>query len=92
MGEAGYSYCEEQLRHAADAAENCERAYLPPVGATPYYITARDRINELLSAIGRYMNEPGDKLTREMIKSAKLWSIELTEQIDTYDTLHIWEH
>lgn len=93
MGENGYTYCEEQLRAAKHAAENTVTsadAYVPPVGTTPYYIAARGRINDLLAAIWRYINEPEAKLTDSAIKAMRLWSVELSNQIDIIDTLNIY--
>jgi len=56
--------------------------------ATSFDKVAKQRINELLSAIGKYMNiEP---LTRDMTQRANLLAIELQGQIELVDTLLIY--
>lgn len=75
---------------------NCESctcdhdtAKKPPIGVKPYYVAAVNRINELLSAIGRYMNEP--KLTKELIDSVTPWIQELDEQVSLIDIMLIYD-
>jgi len=79
------SYAAEQLA----AAENKEAARKPPLGAKPYNIVAVERINELLSAIGKYINY--QKPTRDTTALVKLWVTELGAQVDLLDTLLIYE-
>lgn len=61
----------------------------PLVGATPYYRAAVSRSNELISAIGRYLNDA--PLTKAKIKEVKLWAVELGEQIDLISTMFIYD-
>lgn len=79
------SYAAEQLA----AAENKEMVQKPPIGAAPYHIVAVERINELLKAIGRYINY--QKPTRDTTALVKLWVTELGAQVDLLDTLLIYE-
>ena len=79
------SYAAEQLA----AAENKETVQKPPVGVAPYHIVAVGRINELLKAIGRYINY--QKPTRDTTALVKLWVTELGAQVDLLDTLLIYE-
>ena len=60
-----------------------------PMGAKPYYICTTDRINELLSAIGRYVNNVN--LTGDAANSVRLWAVELTQQIQLLSTLAIYD-
>ena len=63
--------------------------YMPPIGATPYKVYAVDRINELLGAIGRYMNEV--PLTNELVDHAKKWAVELEAQIDLISSMMLYD-
>lgn len=78
-----------QWRDAAphEAEEPCRKE--PPLGVKPFALVAVPRINDLLSGIGRYVNEPN--LTRDLIGYAKLWATELHEQLDLIDTMLIYE-
>lgn len=70
-----------------EAEEQCRKN--PPLGVKPFALVAVPRINDLLSGIGRYVNEPN--LTRELIGQAKFWATELNEQLDLIDTMLIYE-
>ena len=61
----------------------------PPIGVKPYYTVAVPRVNDLLSAIGRYVNVCD--LSRWHINAAKLWAKELEEQLDLIDTMLIYK-
>lgn len=75
------------------SCENCscehEAEKMPPVGVIPYGYVASDRINDLLGAIGRYINDT--PLTQEKVKTVKLWTVELNEQIDLLSTMLIYD-
>lgn len=61
----------------------------PPIGAKPYKISAVERINELLAAIGRYANNAA--FTDVNISRMHLWITELEEQIDLIGTMMIYD-
>lgn len=76
------------MEETMNTFENRTDDHKPPMGAAPYYVVAVDRINELLSAIGRYVNNsPFGEIE---IAAAKLWAVELNEQISLLDTLRIY--
>lgn len=54
----------------------------------PFDVVAQKRIAELLAAICRQMNT--NELTREKIAQAKLYAIELNEQLDLLSTLMLY--
>ena len=78
---------EESIAHAREAALNCDSK--PSLGAKPFFIAGTDRINELLGAIGRYVNEK--YVTREQIRSAILWAVEVKQQLELIDLLMIYD-
>ena len=59
-----------------------------PRSPKPFSIVARDRVNELIEAIRRYVNTP--EMSREYILQARVCAIELSEQIDLISTLLIY--
>lgn len=85
MNDHYISYAEEQLEHS----ENKAAAKKPPLGPKPYKIASTERINELLAAIGRYMNY--EDLTRNDIEEVRKWMYELGEHVDLVDSMLIYE-
>ena len=69
--------------------ENRQTDNIPPVGATPYDSYAVDRINELLGAIGRFVNDK--PLTCDALGKAKFWATEIIEQIELIEYMYICE-
>ena len=62
----------KDIEKAMADAENMTKKYnKPPLGATPYWFTIENRIEELASAILRYNRFNGD------IKSIKGWAKEI---------------
>ncbi len=77
--------------HTGDCMNSAyERAEMPSRDEPATYDdVAVERIDLLTAALTRHIHE--EPLTRERVKQAKLWAVELNQQLDLLNTLLIYD-